>query len=40
MGLSLQRIHAALPSSYGVERNADTLALLRDDGTVRGLFQR
>jgi hypothetical protein len=39
MGLSLQRIHEALLSSYREERNADTLALLRDDGTVSGLFQ-
>jgi hypothetical protein len=38
MGLSLQRIHAALPSGYRVERNADTLALLRNDGTVVGYF--
>ena len=38
MGLSLQRIHAALPPGYRVERNADMLALLRNDGTVVGYF--
>jgi hypothetical protein len=38
MRLSLQRIHAALPSGYRVERNADRLALPRNDGTVVGYF--